>query len=333
MKTTVLLLLLLSLLTGCSAQQDAPSQENLPPTEVVVPEKEDIDNGFTFADLDGLDFQYSSGAGGWSTHFRVYPDGSFTGTYSDWDADPSGEHPNGVIYCNQFSGELGEVESENAYTVRTAIKLLNYDHEIGTEELRDGVLRQYTVAVGFEVDPMNAVLVFYLPGAPVGELPEAFRNWTGFQYEGAEATTLDTYGAFNVTGEIGGLGYDPLPVAREQVQAILDAAESTYADLQDRLFNDPLLCQADMNTLAAQSAQTWDDALNEIWAVLKDVLPPEEMKALTTEELAWISEKEAALQATTEELDGGSLTATVVGDRSATMTRDRAYALTKYLEK
>ena len=119
MKTTVLLLLLLSLLTGCGAQQDTSSQEDFPPTEVVVPEKEDIDNGFTFADLDGLDFQYSSGAGGWSTHFRVYPDGSFTGTYSDWDADPSGEHPNGVIYCNQFSGELGAGEPENAYTVRT----------------------------------------------------------------------------------------------------------------------------------------------------------------------------------------------------------------------
>ena len=57
------------------------------------------------------------------------------------------------------------------------------------------------------------------------------------------------------------------------------------------------------------------------------------MKALTTEELAWISEKEAALQATAEELDGGSLTATVAGDRAATMTRDRAYALAKYLEK
>ena len=333
MKITFLLLMLLGLLTGCGAQQDTPSQEDLPSAEVMAPESLAENNDFTFANLDGLDFQYVSGAGGWSTHFRVYPDGSFTGRYSDWDADPSGEHPNGIIRCNEFSGELGAVEMENDYTVCTTVKQLNYDHKIGTEELRNGVLRQYTEAVGFEVDSKNTLLIFYLPGAPVGELPEAFRNWTGFQYEGAEATTLDTYGVFNVIGEIGGLGYDPLPVAQEHVQAILDAAEITYADLQDQLFNDPLLSQADMNTLAIRSGQVWDDALNEIWAVLKDVLPPDEMKALTSEELAWISEKETALQATTEELDGGSLTATVVGDRVATMTRERAYALSEKLNK
>lgn len=323
MKKTFLLLMILGLLTGCGVQQNTPDLEELPPTEVVVPGEPAGDTGFTFADLDGLDFQYFSGAGAWYTHFQVYPDGSFTGTYNDWDADPSGEHPNGVIRCNEFSGELGAVEPENDYTVRTAIKTLNYTHELGTEELRDGTLYCYTEAVGFGVDPVPVLLYFFLPGAPMGELPEAFRSWTGLQYEGVEATTLDTYGAFNVSGEIGGLGYDPLPVAREQVQDILDAAETTYADLQDRLYNDPLLCQADMNTLAIQSAQAWDDALNEIWAVLKGVLPPEEMKALTTEELAWIHQKEAALQAAAEELDGGSLNPTVVGDRAATLTRDR----------
>ncbi len=332
MKKTFFLLLLLGLLTGCGAQQDTLAGEEVPPTEAAVPSEPAGDINFTFADLDGLEFQYASGAGGWSTRFRVYPDGSFTGTYSDWDADSSGEHPNGVTHRNTFSGDLGTVEMENEYTVRTAVKYLTYDHEIGTEELRDGVLYQYTEAVGFE-ETQRGDLLFYLPGAPVGELPEAFRSWTGFQYEGVEDAALDTYGAFTVIGEIGGLGYDPLPVAREQVQAILEAAETTYADLQDRLFHDGSLHQADMNTLAIQSAEVWDDALNEIWAVLKEVLPPENMEALTAEELAWIEEKEAALRAAEEELDGGSLTATVVGDRAATMTRDRAYALAKVLEK
>lgn len=330
MKKVWPLLLSLSLLTGCGTQQPAPEKEDTP-TEIVAPEKAP-ETDFTFADLDGLDFQYFSGAGAWYTHFRVYPDGSFTGTYSDWDADPGENHPNGVIHCNEFSGDLGAVEMVNDYTVRTAIKTLNYTHELGTEELRDGTLYCYTEAVGFEVDPMNAVLVFYLPGAPVGQLPEAFRGWTSLMQEGAEYATLDTYGAFNVTDEIGGLGYDPLPNAREQVQAILDAAETTYTDLQNRLHNDSSLCQADMNTLNIQSAQAWDDALNEIWAVLKDVLPPEEMQALTTEELAWIHEKETALQAAAEELDGGSLTPTVVSGRAATLTRDRAYVLAQQLE-
>lgn len=330
MKKAWIPLLTLSLLTGCGAQQPAPEKE-VTPTEIVAPEKAP-ETDFTFADLDGLDFQYFSGAGAWYTHFRVYPDGSFTGTYNDWDADPGENHPNGVIHCNEFSGDLGAVEMVNDYTVRTAIKTLNYTHELGTEELRDGTLYCYTEAVGFGVDPVPVLLYFFLPNAPVEQLPETFRGWTGLMQEGAEYATLDTYGAFNVTDEIGGLGYDPLPNAREQVQAILDAAETTYTDLQNRLHDDSSLCQADMNTLNIQSAQAWDDALNEIWAVLKDVLPPEEMKALTTEELAWIHEKETALQAAAEELDGGSLTPTVVSGRAATLTRDRAYVLAQQLE-
>lgn len=209
MKKTCLLLLMLSLLTGCGVQQNAPTQEKVTPTEVVIPDESAVDNGFTFADLDGLEFQYLSGDGDGVTCFRIYPNGSFTGTYSDWDADSAEDHPNSTIRCNEFSGDLGAMEMINDYTVRTAIKTLNYTHEIGTEEIQNGILYRYTEAVGFEVDPMHVLLYFYLPNAPVGQLPESFRSWTGLMQDGMENTVLDTYGAFNVTGEIGGLGYNP----------------------------------------------------------------------------------------------------------------------------
>ena len=334
MKHAWTLLLILCLLTGCSTQQPSPTPEKPEtPSEMVPPEKkpeESHETSFAFADLDGLEFTYSSGAGAWITSFRIYPDGSFTGTFHDWNADPGPEHPDGTTNCNDFSGTLAPVKAVNDHTVSTQIETIHYTNDVGTEVIRDNMRYCYTEATGFESEILGEVQIF-LPGAPVEQLPENFRYWVNLMQEGAEDMTLDTYGIFNVQGEIGGLGADPLPTAREQVQAILDAAETTDADLQNRLQNDGSLSQADMNEIAHERFVTWDQALNAIWQVLDRVLPPADMETLTKEELDWIKAKEAAVQEAAEDVAGGSLAPLTANSTAADWTRNRVHTLANHL--
>ena len=64
----------------------------------------------------------------------------------------------------------------------------------------------------------------------------------------------------------------------------------------------------------AERYQLWDDALNELWAVLQEVLEESAMKQLTAEEILWIREKEQAPE-----------------HFAAELTKERVYTLLRYL--
>ena len=56
------------------------------------------------------------------------------------------------------------------------------------------------------------------------------------------------------------------------------------------------------------------------------------MEALTAEQLNWIAEKEAAVQAAGAEVDGGSMYPMVVNGEAAKWTKERVYLLAEYLK-
>ena len=95
---------------------------------------------------------------------------------------------------------------------------------------------------------------------------------------------------------------------------------------------DPNLTQMEFNEMSQQMYGIWDYILNEIWSILKRNLSAEDMKALTEEQLDWITMKEQSMKEAGAEVEGGSMYGMVVNQRGAELTRERVYELMKLLD-
>lgn len=326
MKRVLFLLLLPLLLLGCGRQEDAASTTEattVPVQTVVTAPPTESEENVSFDELKYTEFRFNSGAGAWGTVLRIAPDGSFSGNYHDSNMGEQGEgYPNGSVYLCDFTGRFSQPEQINGYTFALNIESLQYAKEPGTEEIRDGVRYCHTTAHGLTG---AEELLLYLPGAPLEELPETYRYWCSATLYGYEGTELPHWGLYNSGGEFGFYAVDLL----EAVRIWIRDAEKASAGLDVWLESN--FTQADMNMAAQERYLIWDDALNSLWAVLKDVLPEEEMAQLTREELAWIKEKEAAVEAAGAEVEGGSIYPAVVNGTAARLTRERVYELLEYL--
>lgn len=276
---------------------------------------------FSFQDLSGRTFVFSSGAGAWATTLEIQSDGSFSGTYSDSDMGDTGDdYPNGTCYQCVFTGQFTQPEKVNDYTWSMQIDTITYEKEAGTEEIIDGVRYSYSVPYG--LNDAQAILV-YLPGAPLDELPEGYRSWITMNLTDTETTVLPFYGLYNEAQEQGFSSYNDS--SSDMTKAVMSAAEQAAA-LETEL-NEGALSQSEMNQKSAELYQIWDDVLNEIWAELKTTLSEEEMSALTEEELQWISDKETAVSEAGAEFEGGSMQPTAENLKAASLTKERVYVL------
>lgn len=130
-------------------------------------------NPFSFADLKNLEFYFSSGAGAWRTALIICEDGSFSGEYLDSDME-IGENYRGVNYQCKFSGQFTQPVKVDEYTYSVQIERIEYEKEIGIEEIKDEVLYRYVAPYGLD-DAKN--ILIYLPGTPYAELSEEFKMW------------------------------------------------------------------------------------------------------------------------------------------------------------
>lgn len=306
-------------------QETEQESEGTDPEEIQETAEE---NGFSFTELERLEFWFSSGAGGWATQMTIQPDGSFSGEYFDSDMGSTGEgYPNGTQYQCNFSGQFTEPVKVNDYTYSMQIQEIQYEKEAGTEEIKDGILYVYSDAYG--LDEAEDILI-YLPGAPLAELPEEFRSWIGYSdpmMEMTDETELPFYALNNEAQQEGFSSYDIV----ENVKEIVAAVEENEIALESSLEND-FLSQADYNEKTGEMYGTWDNALNQVWKVLKQMLDEDEMEALTVEERAWIAEKEQAVTEAGKEAEGGSLEPMLRNLKGAELTKERVYELLEYLE-
>ena len=315
-----------------SAIQDFPavSTPDLPASSAPGAEgaPDAAEPSFSFADLADRYFYFSSGAGGWHTEFSVDSDGSFSGFYQDSDMGDTGpDYPNGTVYFSAFSGCFTEPQQVNDTTYVFQLSSLKYENPMG-QEVKDGVRYLYTDAYGL-TDAKD--LYLYLPGSKIETLPEQYRSWVGYYHlEAVQGETLPFYGLYNEAAQTGFSSY-PTVTAAERAQRILAEAEATAAALEQRLQNDASLTQGDMNLLAQNLYTIWDDTLNDIWGILKETLDGETMRSLTSEQLQWIVEKEAAAKAASAENQGGSLAPLLSATEAAQLTKERVYALSAYL--
>ncbi len=116
-------------------------------------------------------FVFASGVGGWATYMAINADGSFSGTYEDYDT--GSDNQNLHYYC-KFSGQLGELEKVDKLTYKTRLVDLSLDHEAGTKKLIGDELMIYTKPYGIG---QGGDLYFYLPGTPTKDLSEEAISW------------------------------------------------------------------------------------------------------------------------------------------------------------
>ena len=158
--------------------------------------------------------------------------------------------------------------------------------------------------------------------------------------EPAQPTTDDagiTLRQENVA-EDGSTEVEQTPVAQEKpeqesLEELILQTEEKVAELEEKLYQDSSLTQADMNDISYEIYTLWDDTLNTVWSALKENLDETVMKQLLEEQRQWITDKEAAVKETGESVGGGSLATLVCNQKAAELTRERVYELAVYAER
>ena len=277
-----------------------------------------------FSQLKDLEFYFASGAGGWRTilHIDVY--GSFSGTYSDSDMG-SGE--NGIhriqMRCD-FSGQFTQPVRVDDYTYSLRIDHIEYEKEAGTEEVIDGTQYCYTDPYGLE-DAED--ILIYLPGAPLGQLPQEFRSWVGYSENTRDE--LPFYALNNAVHQQGFSSYDRLEDIRESLEGWV---EPYAAELETEITSgefDQWVCEEK----AARMLELWDDQLNDLWNCLEQRLDPAELEPLAVEQTAWISWKDEQVTQAGAGPHEGYTQAAAEDMAAAELTRDRVYELLDWLDE
>lgn len=92
------------------------------------------------------------------------------------------------------------------------------------------------------------------------------------------------------------------------------------------------LNQLEMNLLAKDIYQLWDDEINRVWGYLEDELDKDEVVELTTEQREWIKFKEREVEKVGSEYEGGSIRPMIEYLRGTDLTRERVYELIELLK-
>lgn len=281
---------------------------------------------FSFSNLVGQNFVFSSGAGAWATMLKVKADGSFFGEYSDSDMGDIGEdYPNGKVYQCFFSGKFSMPEKINDYTYSVQIENIEYEKEAGTEEISDGMLFHYTDPYGLE--ETNSMYI-YLPGTPLAELSEDLRIWLGYyDLSTVEETELPFYALCNPIMQEGFVGYDTIEGTKNNITYTKEASDL----LKNAIENEPLN-QNELNAKSQDLFEMWDRTLNMLWETLEATLDDESMEELRIKQREWITEKERAMEEAGAEVEGGSMQPMVMNLRAAALTEERVYELMELLK-
>ena len=277
-----------------------------------------------FSQLKNLEFYFASGAGGWRTVLHIDGSGGFSGTYSDSDMGGSGEDGIWRIqYRCDFTGQFTQPVRVNDYTWSVRIGEIAYEKEAGTEEVIDGTQYCYTGPYGLE-DAED--ILIYLPGAPLGQLPQEFRSWVGYSENTRDE--LPFYALNNTVHQQGFSSYDRLESIRDSLEWMEDSTASIKAELAGGA-----LTQTEREEWASSLAEIWDGALDDLWGCLEQRLDPAELEPLAAEQAEWLAwREEQVVQAGAAPHEG--CTQAIAEDMAAAeLARDRVCELLDWLDR
>lgn len=288
--------------------------------EVSLVESADL----TFADLTKYQFEFCSGAGGWSEEFTIEKDGYFTGKYHDSDMGSTGEgYDNGTFYCCTYSGHFTDLVKIDDYTYEMKLADITYDDEVGTEEIIDGVLYVYT---GSYCLGSSDTFTVYLPGKPMEEISEEVRLWLYSSNDGEDE--LIFVAIADVDNGYGIYSYDrwePLEDAQMTYNAYKESFDY-YTELVVNAETTP-----EMVEYTGRMYEVADDCLNYIWNLVRYNVDEDEYATILEEQRTWIAEKEAKAKEASDEFEGGTFAPVAYNDVLATLTMERCEALIEYL--
>ncbi|MEI6132951.1 MAG: Ig-like domain-containing protein [Bacillota bacterium] len=151
-----------------------------------------------FSDLSGMEFLFSSGAGGWGTVLKIFSDGKFEGNYSDSDMGDTGpNYPNGIRYECSFSGKFSSLKRTGKYEYSLKCVSIKSEGIVGKEKIVDGVKVINSDPYGIEE---VGDFYLYVPGKKTSGLSEEFLGWINGCYRNG---VIITYVLRNVGGEEG----------------------------------------------------------------------------------------------------------------------------------
>lgn len=312
-----------------------------------------------FAELSNWNFEFSSGAGAWSTELKIQADGSFSGSYHDSDMGTTGDgYPDGTVYLCDFTGKFAPVQKVNDYTYKTKLEKLETKEKDGKEELADGMRFVYSTPYGL-ADAQD--IYIYVKGAPADKLPQEYQDWVMFPLDGAK--TLPFYGLYNekeqlgfyswdasdlddtgsgITADIspengadsssadsGTAGTDSTKTGVDTMDGLMDTLNKT-AKLEERLQKENLT-QEEMNELSDELYKAWDAQLNTTWKQMKRTLDTDTMEKITKEQREWLKERDIMIQEAGKGYEGGSIQSMLMSTEGAELTRERVYDLFEYL--
>ncbi|MCI8326647.1 MAG: DUF1311 domain-containing protein [Lachnospiraceae bacterium] len=285
------------------------------------------EQSFSLADLSTTEFCFCSGAGAWQTTLNINADGSFSGQYSDSNMGDTGDgYPGGIVYLCAFTGQFSQPKKINDYTYAVQIEKLDYEKEVNTEEIIDD--RRFIYSNAYGLDDAKELFI-YLPGAPLAEFSEEFKSWIKTYSDSfAEETNLPFYALHNKVHDYGFYSQDIVEALTKSMSLWKESAAGLEAEIQEGS-----LSQMEYNEKTEELYRIWDCALNEVWNVLKRIMTPEEMEALTKEEREWITMKERISADAGAEFEGGSMQQMAINNKAAELTKERAYELYKLVEK
>lgn len=278
----------------------------------------------TFADLSKYQFEFCSGAGGWSEEFTIEKDGYFTGKYYDSDMGSTGEgYDNGTYYCCTYSGHFTDLVKINNYTYEMKLADITYDDEVGTEEIIDGVLYVYTESYCLG---SSDTFTIYLPGTSLDELSEEVKSW--IYYANGDEEELTMVVIADISNGYGIYSYDRIPPL-EDAQMTYNTYKESYDYYTELLMHAETT--AEMVEYTGRMYEVADGCLNYIWNLVRYNVDEDEYATILEEQRAWISEKEAKAKEARDEFEGGTFAPVSYNDVLATLTMERCEELIEYL--
>lgn len=334
-----LLLILLSGFAGPSAiaaDAAAPAEvitvsddTSTAPVPTAAPTKEpEWDEEALLRPASELVFEFASGAGAWGTELYINSDGSFWGEYHDSDMGDIGEgYPNGTLYLCRFTGSFTVAEATEDGALRLTLEKLHCLRSEG-EEILDGVRVVYSEPYGLTGDGR---FTLYPPTAQHSALSEEALSWVRWAQGDDALYGEDQLGFYALCNESEQQAFSSmrLSVGGLSVRQRISEAVRAAVPLEDRLQQD--LTQTELNLTAGELYDTWDDALNDVWQLLKAALDSETFQYLTADELAWIDAKEAAVHEASDIYKEGSIYPLIVHSTAAEWTENRLFELSSWI--
>ena len=115
-----------------------------------------------------------------------------------------------------------------------------------------------------------------------------------------------------------------------QIAMIISNAEAKSKPLEEELQS--AATQTDLNIASGELYNIWDEAINSVWAILRETMGERDFDLLLDQQLIWIEQKELEIQRAVAQYQGGSMAALVANQTATEMTRERVYVLAEYIE-